>query len=58
MCSRLRTGSASMPSSASRPDVADAMRSPNASASATSSGGGAWNDFSTVTGMPALEPGV
>ena len=45
MCSRLRTGSASMPSSASRPDVAERIRSPNASASATSSGGGASNDF-------------
>ena len=58
MCSRPRTGSESTPISASKPDVADATRSLNASASATSSAGGAENDFNTVIGMPALEPGV
>ena len=58
MCSRLRTGSASMPNSASRPDVADAICSRNASPSATSSAAARETISSTVIGMPALEPGV
>ena len=47
-----------MPNSASNPEVADETRSRKASASAISSFGGAANDFSTVIGMPAFEPGV
>ena len=58
MCSRLRTGSASMPIKASKPETADDMRSASASPSAINSAGGARNDSSTLMGMPALEPGV
>ncbi len=54
MCSRLRIGSASMPTSASSPD--DGRRDPLAEQSASSSiaCGGAANDRSTVIGSPAL----
>ena len=58
MCSRLRSGSASIPSSASSPEVADEMRSRNASASCSSAGGGAANERSTLSGRPAVLPGV
>jgi len=58
MCSRLLIGSASMPSSASRPATDEAMRSLSAVASASVSAAGAANERSTDRGRPASEPGV
>ena len=42
MCSRLRTGSASMPNNPSKPDVAELTRSRNASESSSTACEGAW----------------
>jgi hypothetical protein len=58
MCSRLRTGSAFTPSRPSRPVTVLWTRSRKASASSTSACGGASNERSTDTGMPAELPGV
>jgi hypothetical protein len=57
-CSRLRTGSASIPRRASSPATAAPTRSHNASASSRVPGGGAASDRRTVSGRPAVLPGV
>ena len=55
MCSRLRSGSASMPSSASSPDDRRRRRARGARRRRpASSAGGAANDRSTVSGMPGV----
>ena len=58
MCSRERSGSASMPSRPSRPDAVFWMRSRSASSSARIAGGGAASERSNPSGLPAVEPGV
>ncbi len=58
MCSRLRTGSASTPSSDSRPDTVPSTRSRSASSSPRSAAAGASSLRSTAIGVPAVLPGV
>ena len=47
-----------MPNSDNRPETVETNFSRNASASSSTTFGGAANDFSTVSGTPALEAGV
>ncbi len=58
MCSRLRSGSASIPSRPSSPVTVAVICSVSASPSSITAGGGAARDFRTETGSPALLPGV
>ena len=58
MCSRLRIGSASMPSRPSSPATAEPTRSFSAVASLATTGSGAANERRIDSGRPALEPGV
>lgn len=58
MCSRLRTGSASMPTSPSSAETVPWMRSRSASTSSSQSSEGAWKLLSMLTDSPASEPGV
>ena len=58
MCSRLRTGSAWIPSSPSRLVTVVERRSRTSSASAAASPRGASSDFRIESGRPASLPGV
>ena len=58
MCSRLRTGSASMPTRPSSADTVPWMRSRRVSASVSQSSVGALKLLRMLTGSPASEPGV
>ena len=58
MCSRLLIGSASMPSSPSRPATAEPMRSLSAVASLEVAASGAVKERRIDSGRPEFEPGV
>ena len=57
-CSRLRSGSASMPARVSRLVVAVLTRSPKRSPSARMAADGGANDFKIEIGVPVVLPGV
>ncbi len=58
MCSRLEIGSASIPTSPSRPETNPSISSRSASASSSNGTVGAASDPTMLSGTPASEPGV